>query len=271
MSDTSLAIIGALISGPIGIVIGTVFGYWLNERSISQREARAIARHNHNIHMLLFREIEAGVADLRTYLFQIKHQSSGAVWEGNSTEIAFQERRQFLQLPPPRLSHTCWESQLSSAPDVLTAQQLEATHHFHAQLDKITATYRLLHDDVPDKVLSAVYEEWKTSPQEGRAPLDRFVYLKFANGTQMGEATGAESRLLGLDIEFYLHRNAQLWLAFEGLINDLLQRGNPLPEADEARPNDKAFSLRGYLTGHVPFRNLRSQKAARYSLDRRVP
>lgn len=261
MSDTTIAIIGALISGPLGVVMGAALGYWLNKRSLRQQESRAIAQLNHNVRTLLYREIEDDLAQLRDYLFQVKHQPSGAVWEGSPTEVAFQERRQFLYLPQPRLSHLCWETQLSSAPSVLTPQQLREVYHFHSQLETIRATYAVLYDDVPDETLCVAYEGWRSTPRDEQPPLDKYIYLRFPNGASYGSTATSESRLLSFDIDNYLHRSLLLWFAFEGLINGLVQRGNPLIDPDEALPGKKAPSLWSRLASRILIRALGQRKS----------
>ncbi len=185
----------------MGVLIGVILGFILNEISKWIRDRRTIKKQRQSVKTLLILEVDHNLAMLQKYWTDIS--DIGNI-QSDSEQARITKGTKLIKLPMPRWSHKMWESQFPLLSQSLTNEEIMSIHDFHSKLDLL--------DEI------------------------KFNLLRIESKTN--EDARLENRTLAsLSIWSFKYGAIELEKKFENIVIDLFSKGNPVKngEANEKK------------------------------------
>lgn len=198
------------IIGVVGIVIGTILGFVLNEIARWWREKRAEKKQIRAVRTMLSLEIDQNLALLRDFWSKTKDVDLPEDKPDRHNLILV---RRLSESPLPLWSHKMWESQMPLLATALSEEEIKQVHRHHNKLDAITAIRTQLSTLKEERHQYSMLQHEKSKSTE---PLTRGM-----------EQVRSHFSKRKLEKEF-CEKASLLWEGCEQIVGDLKHLGNPL-------------------------------------------
>lgn len=184
----------------IGALTAAYLGFRWNESSTLQRELRAEKKQIQSVRTLIDLEINHNLDDLKKFWDKINEKKQEEYETEDEKNLNFASL--IIRYPLPQWNHGIWENQTSLLAVAFDEIEIPKIYDIHCYLDDLTLIYY--------KILKL------SGKEEGEAP--QLVVHRFEDGP-----------MLNLNYKSNFEKYApSLWLEFEEITNNLLEKGNPL-------------------------------------------